>query len=183
MKILKISLIVLASLLLVGVAGYLYASSGIKSKPGYAALAISKGELGSVLFSINIGPSGIKPVRWLFDKFADDFHHVDQASERMLNSALQELQGVQLRVYDVDGSRDEFDDAIVDLVTALKEKNWETLATVREDNVTITVLQYGDSRHIAGLSIMASTPDKAIFFNLIGPFDTEGIAATASKYI
>ena len=176
MKALKISLIVTASLLIVFAAGYLYASSGLTSKPGYAKLALPEGPSVNGLFSINIGPSGVKPVRWLVGLVADDFHQVDHLPKRLIDDTLQDLQGIQLRVYEVGGNRHVFDEAIADTLVHLKEKNWQTLASIREDDVKIAVLQYGHDHKIEGLSVMASTPDRALFLNLIGPFDANAIA-------
>jgi len=181
MKALKISLIILVSLALVGGMGYLYASSGIKSKPGYEKAAMPQLESVDALFAVNVGPGGVKPVRWLLEQIADSSGHTDQVPTRVLESALNELQGVQIRVYDADGNREVFDGAIADTVAALKQKNWQTLVTVRDEEEQIVVLRYGDDDHIAGLSIMASTPDNALFLNLIGPFDVEAIAAKASQ--
>lgn len=179
MKALKITLIVAGSLLLFGGAGYLYASSGIKSKPGYAKLATPHRDSVTPLFSVSVGPGGVKPARWLLEKIVDDSEHVSDAPERMLRSALQELQGVQLQVYDVGTNRLVYDNAIADSVAKLKRKNWQTLATVRQDDVNVAVLKFGTGELIAGLSIMASTQDKAVFLNLVGPFDTKAIADTA----
>jgi hypothetical protein len=181
MRALKITVVVVTSLLLVGGAGYLYAANGIKSKLGYAKLVTPKGEDITALLSVNVGPSGVKPARWLLKQVADESGHEHQVPKRVLNSVLQELKGVQLRVYDVGSNRHVFDSAIADSVTGLKQKNWQTLATVREGDVKVAVLQYVDGEQIAGLSIMASTPDKAMFLNLIGPFNPEMIAETARQ--
>jgi len=171
MKILKISLVLVILLLLIVGEGYLYASHGIKPQSGYAKFTLPKGESVNPLFSINVGPRGVKPVRWLLEQVADDFDQVNQVPEQMFKNALRDLQGVQLRVYDVDSNRQVFDMAIADSIASLKEKSWRTLATVREDDVKIAVLQYGEGVQIEGLSIMASTPDKALFLNLVGPLD------------
>lgn len=177
MKILRIVLIVVVSLTLIGGAGYLYASSGIKSKPGYADITTPSVDSENALVAVNVGPGGVKPLRWFFKQVVENSEHMEQVPERVLIGALQELQGVQIRVYDARDKRHVFDSAIADTVASLKEKNWQTLVTVRDDEEQIVVLQYGDKKQIAGLSIMASTPDKALFLNVIGPFDVERIAA------
>ena len=177
MKVLKVSLIVVVSLLLIGGAGYLYASSGIKSKPGYANLVTPRF---NTLLSVNVGPSGLKPVRWLLEQASENSEHVHEMPKRLLKTVMQDLQGVQLRIYDVGNNRQAFDNAIAESVAALKQKNWQTLMTVRESDEQVVVLQYGDDERIAGLSIMVSTPENAVFVNLIGPFDPTEIAETAN---
>ncbi len=181
MRPLKIAVIVVSSLLLVGGAGYLYASSGIKSNAGYASLVKPVGSVDTLL-SLNVGPRGVQPARWLIDKFVQDSAAPSDAAERMLKTALQDLQGVQLHVYEVGGNQPVFDKAIADSVAKLTQKSWQILTTVRDEDVKIAVLHFADGPHIAGLSIMASTPEKAVFLNLVGPFDYDGIADSARQF-
>ena len=178
MKALKIILIVVVSLGVIGGAGYLYASSGIKSKTGYAKLATPRA---NALISVSVGPSGLGPVRWIVEKITDsaDFEH--KIPKQLLNNVMQELQGVQLRVYDVSGNRHVFDSAIAESIASLTTKGWQALMTVRDGDERIVVMQYGTDDEIEGLSIMVSVPDNAVFLNLIGPFDPRAIAETASK--
>ena len=177
MKALKIILIVVASLVLIGGGGYLYASSGIKAKPGYAKLTTPA----NALLSINVGRGGLRPVRWLLKQATESSDHGNKMPKRLLETVLQDLQGVQLRVYDVASNRQAFDKAIADSVAALKQQSWQTLMTVRDGDEQIAVLQYGDNDKIEGLSIMVSTPENAVFLNLIGPFDPSEILETANQ--
>lgn len=147
MKSLKITLVCGASLLMIVGEGYLYASNGIKLNLGY---------------DIPKAPSQL-------EKTVNDSTPMPSVPVRLPKEALEEWQSMQLQVYDVGDNRQEFDNAIADSVAKLKEKSWKTLSTVSEEDVNITVMQYGDGALIAGLSIMASTPDKAVFLNLVGP--------------
>jgi hypothetical protein len=178
MKALKIILIVVVSLVLIGGCGYLYASSGIKSKTGYAKLATPRV---NALLSVSVGPRGLGPVRWLVEKITESSDHEHEIPQRLLKSVMQEVQGVQLRIYDVGNNRQAFDSAIAESVEGLKKKGWQTLMTVREGDERIVVLQYGNDEEIEGLSIMVSIPDNAVFLNLIGPFDPQAIVATANQ--
>lgn len=178
MKAIKIILIVVATLVLIGGCGYLYASSGIKSKTGYAKLATPRA---NALLSVSVGPRGLGPVRWIVEKIAENSGHDHEIPERLLKSLMDELQGVQLRIYDVGNNRQAFDSAIAESVAGLKKKGWQTLLTVRERHERIVVLQYGSDEQIEGLSIMVSIPDNAVFLNLIGPFDPQAIVATANQ--
>ncbi len=179
MKALKVLLIIVVSMVLIGGAGYLYASSGIKSKPGYADIPSPDVGSQSALLSVKVGPGGVKPLRWIVEQYAENAGHKTEVPERALREALKDLQGIQLRVYDSSYNREVFDSAISETTAALKQKQWQTLMTVRDEEEHITVMQFTDEDQIAGLSIMASTPDKALFLNLIGPFDVEAIAANA----
>ena len=174
----RIVLIVVFSLVLIGGAGYLYASSGIESKPGYVKLVLPSAESVDTQISLNLGPSGVGPVRWLFGQFASHSDRDLEMSERVLNGVLQDLRGVQLRVYDVNNNRPLFDQAISESLASLKGQGWQTLVKVREDDEHVVVMQSTQYEKVIGLSILASTPDKAVFLNLIGPFDPERIAAS-----
>ena len=138
-------------------------------------------EADDAMLSVNVGPGGVKPLRWLFEQALEHSDHGGDVPEKVLRSALRELQGVQLRIYDSANNRDLFDSAISETAAALKQKQWQTLMTVRDEEEHIVVLQYLDQDQIAGLSIMASTPEKALFLNLIGPFNPESIASTVNE--
>jgi len=180
MKTLKTLLMVIAGLVLIGGEGYLYASNGIKSKPGYAKLETLQDESHSALLSVDVGSGGVTPVRWLLEQMAENSDQVSDIHEQIFVNVLRELQGVRLRVYDTRENRDVFDSAIADTVASLKQKSWQTLLSVRDDDEQVIVLQYRDGEKIAGLSIMASAPDTALFLNLVGPFGAETVAEMAS---
>ena len=181
MKVLRNTVIVFAALALIGSAGYLYALNGVKSNAGYADISSSWLEPRGAMLAVTLGPGAVKPFTWLFEQAVGQSEYSDDIPERVLAKALNELKGVQLRVYDADGNRDVFDSAIAETAAALKQKQWRVLISVRDDEDQIVVLQYGDDQQIAGLSIMASTPEKALFLNLIGPFDVDAITTTASN--
>ena len=183
MKALKIIMLGLATTALIGTAGYLYASSGMSNKPGYLPMSqlenLAPVQNIEPLISIKLGPGGVGPVRWLFKQIAFDGGQELEASERIVMSALKELQGVQLKVYEVGENRQIFDQAITQATANLKHQNWLPLLKVHEDDEHVVVMHSGTHEQITGLSIMASTPDKAVFVNLIGPFSADTIAATA----
>ncbi len=177
MKALKISLIVVGVLALLVAGGYLYASSGIKAEPGYAKIKATPLDEQRAALSVSIGPGGVKPLRWIAEQIAEHSEHGDQVPERLLESLADELQGIQFKIYDTHGKRELFDSAISETAAALKQKQWQTLMSMRDKDEQIMVLQYLDNAHIAGLSIMASTQDTAFFLNLVGPFDIDALAA------
>ena len=59
MKFLKYSFITILSIFLIGSAGYLLASSGIQSKPGYAKLTMPSWFSTDTIVAINLGPRGL----------------------------------------------------------------------------------------------------------------------------
>lgn len=185
MKIFKILFFILLALLLIGAAGYLYASSGVKSKPGYVSFnalpTTDNGELIEAMIAINVGPNGVAPMRWVIEKMADQADRVLQTSERVLLSVLQELQGVQLRIYEIRNNRRYIDRAIANSTAELSQNSWQPLVKVRDGEEYLVVMQFGNEQQITAISVMASTPENAVFLNLIGPFNPAAIAATAKQ--
>jgi hypothetical protein len=168
--------------MLIGSGGYLLASSGMKSKPGYVKLTLPSWFLTDTKVALNLGPSGLKPVRWMINRFADPSDQTLELPERILLSVLQDLQGVQLRIYEVDNNRQVFDQAIDDSIVSLSQANWQTLLKVREDNKRIVVMQSADKGLISGLSVLVSTPENAVFMNLVGQIDPDSIATIANDF-
>ena len=181
MKFFKVFLIVVATLLFIGGAGYRYASSGLNSKPGYAKLVMPKGSSANALVSVKLGPGGVGPARWIFEKIVENSDHQIDAEARVVKDVLADLNGVQLRVYEVADNRASFDTAIAESVAALQAQNWQTLAKVYEDDERVVVMHSGNNSQIDGVSVMVSTPENAVFVNLIGPFDGQAIAAAVNQ--
>lgn len=181
MKFLKGFLIVVAALLFIGGAGYLYASSGVKSKPGYAQLVFPSGSSVNALVSVKLGPGGVGPARWVAEKIVANSGHKLDTQARIFTDVLNELNGVQLRVYEVDDNRQAFDSAIAESVAALKAQDWQTVVKVYEDNERVVVMHNGNNTQINGVSVMVSTPENAVFINLIGPFDAQAIDDAVSQ--
>ena len=180
MNFLKYSFITLLSIVLIGSTGYLLASSGIESKPGYAKLTMPSWFLTDTKIAINLGPKCLKPVRWMINRIVHD--HELELSEQLLLSMLQDLQGVQLRVYEVENNRQVFDQAIDESVATLKQKDWQTILRVREDGEHVVIMKSGNDDSISGVSVLASTPENAVFINLMGHIDPESIAIIATSW-
>ena len=181
MKILKYSAITLLTIALIGSAGYLFASSGLKSEPGYAKLSLPNWRSTNTIVVLNLGPKGLKPAQWMVRQVINGADEELDRSEQIILSVLQDIQGVQLRVYEVDKNRRVFDQSIDKSIASLKQDNWQTLISVREDDNRIVVMQAGDAELISGLSILASTPENAVFLNLVGHLTPRSIALIAEE--
>ena len=121
-------------------------------------------------------------MRWMVNRIIDASDEELELSERLLLSVLQDLQGVQLRVYEVENNRQVFEQAIDDSIATLRQDDWQTLLKVREDDKRVVVMQSGDEGLISGLSVLASTPENAVFINLVGQLDPESIALIADSF-
>ena len=179
MDFLKYSFITLLSFIFVGSAGYLYAASGMKSKPGYADLTLPSWSTTNTALALNLGPKGLKPVQWAVNRAVRASNKDLELSERLAMSILEDLQGVQLRVYEVEDNRPVFEQAIDESVALMQQEDWQTLLKVREDNKRIVVMHSLEGELISGLSVLVSTPENAIFMNLVGQIDPESVAMIA----
>jgi hypothetical protein len=178
---LKYSFITLVTLLLVGSAGYLLAARGMQSKPGYAELTLPSWLSTNTIVAMNLGPTGLKPVRWMIKRVVDGSHKKLELPERVLLGVLQDLEGVQIRVYEVENNRQVFEQAIDASIVSLKRENWQIVLKVREDEQHIVVMQAGDEGMISGYSVLVSTPENAVFMNLVGQLDPASIALIAES--
>lgn len=181
MNFFRYTLIAILALALIGGASYLYASSGIKSKPGYVVLPEPDNDSAKLIVGLKLGPGGVWPVQWLLKTISNSSEADLDVSEKVLLGVMQEIQGVQLRIYEVDGNRGVFEAAIKESVATLRGENWNTLLRVREDDEYVVVMQSGDDTLIEGLSILVSTPENAVFLNLMGPFHPDSLAMIANN--
>lgn len=171
----------LLTIVLIGSAGYLLAASGMQSKPGYAKLVMPSWFLTDTKLALNLGPRGLKPVRWITDNIVVASYDDLELSERLILSMLQDLHGVQLRIYEVENNREVFEQAIDESIISLKHDDWQTLLSMREDNKRIVVMQSAHAGVISGLSVLASTPENAFFVNLVGQLNPKSIEILADS--
>jgi hypothetical protein len=181
MKVLKYSFVALLSFLLIGFAGYLIASTGIKSQPGYANLTLPGFFSTKTALSINVGPMGMKPVQWIVRRIVNASDETLELPERVMLGVLQDVQGVQLRVYEIDNDRHVFKQAIDESIVSLRQDDWQTVLVVNEDDQRIVMMQSEAGGVISGISVLASTPDNAVFINLVGQLDPVNIARYADS--
>ena len=73
-------------------------------------------------------------------------------------------------------------DAIDETLVTLKRDGWQTLITVREEDKRIIVMQSVDKDTINGFSVLITTPENAVFANLMGQLKPESIALLADSF-
>lgn len=162
--------------MLLGSAAYLLAAGGMQSKPGYAKLILPSWLSTNTTLALNLGPRGLKPVKWIVNRAVDASEHELELPGWILINVLQDLQGVQLRIYKVENNRQVFEQAIDVSMASLKLKDWQTLLSVQKDEKHIVVMQAENKGLISGLSVLISTPENALFIDLVGQFNPESIA-------
>ena len=181
MKLLKYLFIGLIVLVLVSTAGCVFVSGGIKSKPGYAKLTTPTVFSNDATLALDFGPRSIKSARWMLERFANASDNESEIPIQVLLSVLDDVQGLQLRVYQVDNNESVFEQAIDESVSTLNEDNWQTIVKVNEEDQRVVIMQSGTDELIMGLAVLVSTPEDAVFVNLIGPLKPESIVMIAEN--
>ncbi len=181
MNFLKYSFITLFTVLLIVGVIYVVASTGIKSQPGYAKFDLPSRPPSFSGIALNVGPLGVKPLQWVVKQIVNDLDAETEAPERILLGTLQEVQGVQLKVYQVRDNRELYDQAVTATIESLKQDAWQTVLVVREDYERIVVMQSERADVISGITLMVTTPEEAVFVNLLGEFNAEEIASYAGR--
>jgi hypothetical protein len=161
--------------MLIATASYLVVSTGAQSKPGYAKIDLPSWFSTKTSVALNLGPKGLKPVRWAIKHLIANSDHELNLSEQLILTVVLDLQGLQLRLYEVEDNRPVFDKAIDEAITTLKQGDWQTLLSLREDDKRVVVMHVGDEELISGVSVLGSTPESAFFINLVGRLTPESM--------
>ena len=181
MNFLKFLFIGLLVLVLVSAAGCVFASGGIKSKPGYAKLTSPNVLLNDTTLALDFGPRSIKSARWIIERFVNATDNESEVPIQLLLSVLNDIQGLQLRIYEVENNQAVIEQAIDESVARLNADEWQTLVKVREEDQRVVIMQSGTEELITGLAVLVSTPEDAVFINLVGPLKPESIAMIAEN--
>lgn len=181
MNFLKYLLIGILVLVFVSTAGCVFMSGGIKSKPGYAKLATPSIFSTDTTLALNFGPGSIKSAQWIIERLVGFTDKESEVPIQALLTVLKDIQGLQLRIYEVENNQSTFDRAIDDSVATLTRENWETIIKVNETDERVVIMQSVKEELITGLAVLVSTSEEAIFINLIGPLNPESIVAFAEN--
>ena len=182
MKFIRASFAVLFAIVLIAATGIIVATAGIQSQTGYADMDLPAWYNSDTKIILNIGPIGLKPVRWVIKRGLESSDRPLDTSEQVLLKVLDDVQGMQLRVYGVDRDRARYERSIENSMTALKAQQWHTLVSVREDDDQALVMHYEEDGVITGLAILALTTDNAAFINLVGEFDPAEIVQSFNSF-
>ena len=96
---------------------------------------------------------------------------------------LEDLAGVQVRIYDIDADTNSVRDRVQRETDELLSNGWAPLATVREDNELVSVLVWLDPENaMRGLIALVHDRRDLIFVNLMGRIDPESLASVMEKH-
>jgi hypothetical protein len=128
-----------------------------KSSMGYADLeSLGLADTDRVL-ALSIGPSLLH--------FAA--RHVD--NDPQTKALLQSLDGVRVRIYEIDGDAARVAGRIDRMSANLQDEGWEPVVLVREDKETVHMLLRTVDGRIHGMTVLVSDGDReAVVVNLMG---------------
>ena len=171
--------IIIITLVALVVGGYLLTSAGLESKPGYSNLNYLSELEDSSVISLRLGPKVITPLHWLA-KPLDDNAKLDQLSqEQIALSLLDNLEGLQLKVYENITQLQQFIDVINTQKKTLQEQGWETLITANDEGEQVLIMTKTADSAIVGLTLSVLDQQQAVFVNLMGNINNQELETLA----
>ena len=133
-----------------------------RSNDGYADLeSLGMRDTDRVL-NISIGPALLH--------FAARFMDDDPETRDLLRS----LDGVRIRIYEIDGDSSRVAQRIYRMSEHLQEDGWEPVLLVREQDEEVHMLMRMDNDHISGMTVLVSDGEsEAVIVNLMGEIRPE----------
>ena len=124
--------------------------------PGYADLdGLSWRDVDAKL-SLSVGPSILR--------FASTMIEEEPAAREILRN----LDGVRIRVYEVEGDPLEIAEDLNHMSAQLRHEGWEAVILMRDQGETTHVLIKIDQQRIAGLTVLTSDSLEVVLVNVMG---------------
>lgn len=96
--------------------------------------------------------------------------HIDDEPE--LVDMLESLEGVRIRIYEIDGNAEKVGARMDRMSTHLRDDGWEPVALIREENEQTHMLLRMNGTRIRGLTVLTSDGvSEAVVVNLMGEID------------
>jgi hypothetical protein len=127
--------------------------------PGYADLEPLGLRDTDRVMSLSIGPALLR--------FAAK--HIDDEPE--IRQLLRDLDGVRIRIYEIDGDPARVAGRVRGMSESLREDGWEPVLLVRENDEESHMLLRMQGERISGLTVLVSDASEAVVVNLMGEID------------
>ena len=133
-----------------------------KSNDGYADLESLGMRDTNRVISLSIGPTLLH----FAARYMDD--------EPEIRDLLRSLDGVRIRIYEIDGDAGRVAQRISSMSEHLREDGWEPVLLVREQNEEVHMLLRMVNHHISGMTVLVSDGEsEAVIINLMGEIRPE----------
>jgi len=153
---------------LIATAGFLLLLAGCgltapRSSAGFADLdSLGMADTDRVM-SLSLGPTVLR--------FAAS--HIDD-DEPEVRDLLRALDGIRIRIYEVDGDASRVAGRMERMNTKLQADGWEPVMLIREESETAFMLLRTDGQHILGMTVMVmDNRSEAVIVNLMGEIEPE----------
>ena len=110
--------------------------------------------------ALSIGPTMLNIAAWAVN---DD--------EPEIAALLRDLDGVRIRIYEIDGDAERVARRVKKMSSRLREDNWQPVVLIQEDNEQTHMLMRSDGDRILGLTLITSDGEEAVVINLMGHID------------
>ena len=132
-----------------------------KSNPGYADLD-SPGVFDTDrTMALSLGPTVLR--------FAARHVEEDDETKELLRS----LDGVRVRIYEIDGDVDKVVARLDRMSEKLREQDWQPVALIREDGESVHMLMKVTKDGIAGITVLVADESEAVLVNVMGDLKPE----------
>lgn len=142
----------------------------LKGLPGYVDFGGLQDVYGEPQVMINLGGSILKFVGGMTK---DD----PEASALMEN-----LKGVRINVYSVDGNTDAALQKVSQVKSLLADSQWEPIVQVNEDGEQVQIFIKFSGDLMEGLTVMAVDNEEAVFINIIGQLDPSKLSQVMDNF-
>ncbi len=137
-----------------------------KSNDGYVDLdALGMFDVGNTM-TLSFGPTLLR--------FAS--RHVDD--DPATRSLLRELDGVRIKLYEIDGDASRVAEIMEGMSSRLREQDWEPIVVMNEEGERVYMLIKMIDGSIVGLTILAADAEEAVIVNVMGDLRPEMFTKT-----
>lgn len=84
---------------------------------------------------------------------------------------LRDLDGVRIRIYEIDGDADRVAGRVQKMSVQLREDDWQPVMLVQEDEEQTHMLMRSSGDRIEGLTLLTADGEEAVVINLMGHLD------------
>jgi hypothetical protein len=142
----------------------------LKDLPGYVDFGELMGEYGEPKVMINLGGSILKFVGGMTD------------GDPEASALLQQLKGVRINVYSVDGNPDAAVQKITQVKNSLQGAQWEPIVQVNDEGEKAQIFIKLNGETMEGLAVMAVDDEEAVFINIIGQMDPAQLSQVMDNF-
>jgi len=142
----------------------------LKGLPGYVDFGELMSEYGEPKVMINLGGSILKFVGGM------------SGDDPEAAALLQQLKGVRINVYAVDGNPAAAVQKLTQVKSSLQGARWEPIVQVNEEVQQVQIFVKLDGETMEGLTVMAVDEEEAVFINIIGQLDPAQLSKVMDNF-